>query len=70
MSPGYSPDVMRLMKIAALEVTVYAVATEPGRARLKRAREGYRKAVASGAKPIEGVGTAVAAFVGLYPGEP
>jgi phage tail sheath protein FI len=37
--------------------------TERGR----RARDVYAKEVASGAKPIEAVGTAVAAFVGLAP---
>jgi phage tail sheath protein FI len=55
----------RLVKIAALAVAVYAVTTKSGRERLKRAREAYAEEVASGAKPIEGVGTAVAAFVGL-----
>ena len=55
----------RLVKLAALAVAVYAVATKDGRERLKRAREAYSQEVASGAKPIEGVGTAVAAFVGL-----
>ena len=33
--------------------------------RLSRARDAYNQAVARGSKPIEGVGTAVAAFVGL-----
>ena len=55
----------RLVKIAALVVAVYAVATKSGRERLKRARETYTEEVASGAKPIEAVGTAIAAFVGL-----
>ena len=61
---------MRLVKIAALGVAVYTVATEGGRARLKRAREAYSKEVASGSKPIEAVGTAIAAFVGLAEGGP
>ena len=55
----------RLVKLAALAVAVYAVATKGGRERLKRAQEVYSEEVASGAKPIEAVGTAVAAFVGL-----
>jgi hypothetical protein len=38
--------------------------------RLPHAQNAYRKAVASGARPIEAVGTAVAAFVGLAPGGP
>ncbi len=56
---------MRLVKLAALAVAVYAVATKSGRERLKRAREAYSEEVASGSRPIEAVGTAVAAFVGL-----
>ena len=60
----------RLVKLAALAVAVYAVATKSGRERLKRAREAYSQAVASGSKPIEAVGTAVAAFVGLAEGGP
>lgn len=55
----------RLVKLAAIAVAVYAVATKSGRERLRRAREAYGQEVDSGAKPIEGVGTAVAAFVGL-----
>ena len=55
----------RLLKLAALAVAVYAVATKDGRERLKRAWEAYSKEVASGSRPIEAVGTAVAAFVGL-----
>jgi hypothetical protein len=35
-----------------------------------RARNAYEKEVSSGNKPIEGVATAVAAFVGLLPGGP
>ena len=60
----------RLVKVVVLAVAVYAFATESGRQRLKRARDAYGKAVASGSKPIEGIGTAVAAFVGLAPGGP
>ena len=36
----------------------------------RRAQAVYRKEIASGARPIEAVGTAVAAFVGLVPGGP
>jgi hypothetical protein len=62
--------VKRLATLGALALAVYAVATEGGRARLKRAREAYSKEVASGSRPIQAVGTAVAAFVGSDPGEP
>jgi hypothetical protein len=55
----------RAAKLVVLAVSVCAVATKSGRERLKRAREAYSRSIASGSKPIEGVGTAVAAFVGL-----
>ncbi len=35
--------------------------------RAKRARKVYIEEVSSGSKPIEAVGTAIAAFVGLVP---
>jgi len=55
----------RAAKLVFVAVAVYAVATKGGRERLKRAREAYTQSIASGSRPIEGVGTAVAAFVGL-----
>jgi hypothetical protein len=36
----------------------------------RRARQIYVEEVSSGSKPIQAVGTAVAAFVGLAPGTP
>jgi len=60
----------RAAKLVLLAVAVYAVATKRGRERLKRAREAYGQSIASGSRPIEGVGTAVAAFVGLADGGP
>jgi phage tail sheath protein FI len=47
----------------SLGVAVFAV-------RAKTARDVYVEEVSSGSKPIEGVGTAVAAFGGLLPGGP
>jgi hypothetical protein len=47
--------------LVGIGVVVAAVAAR----RARRARKAYADAVASGSKPIEGVGTAVAAFVGL-----
>ena len=67
---GYAPGVKRLLKITALAVALYAVATKSGRERVKRAQEAYSRKVTSGSRPIEAVGTAVAAFVGSDPGEP
>jgi hypothetical protein len=55
----------RAAKLVVIAVAAYAVATKGGRERLKRAREAYSHSIASGSRPIEGVGTAVAAFVGL-----
>ena len=60
----------RAAKVVVLAVAVYALATKSGRERLKRAQEAYRKEVAAGAKPIQAVGTAIAAFVGLAEGGP
>jgi hypothetical protein len=57
---------------AAVAVGVVAVtlASKKGRKRVKKAVGVYLDEVSSGAKPIEGVGTAIAAFVGLAPGGP
>ena len=60
----------RLAKFVILAVGVYAVATESGRKRVKRAQKAYTEEVASGARPIQAVGTSIAAFVGLAPGGP
>jgi hypothetical protein len=62
--------VKRAAKLVPLAIAVYAVATKSGRERLKRARETYNHEVSSGTKPIQAVGTAVAAFVGLAEGGP
>jgi hypothetical protein len=59
---GASP-VRRLVRLALITVAIKFVAK-----RLPHTQSAYRKAVASGARPIEAVGTAVAAFVGLGPG--
>lgn len=58
----------RLAKLLVLGVGVYAVATESGRKRVKRARKAYAEEVASGARPINAVGTSIAAFVGFAEG--
>jgi hypothetical protein len=48
-------------------VVVVAVAAKKAKKRGSRAVAVYVEEVSSGSKPIEGVGTAVAAFVGLGP---
>ena len=55
----------RAATVVAIALGVYAVATKGGRKRLQRARGAYMEEVSSGSKPIEGVGTAIAAFVGF-----
>jgi hypothetical protein len=55
----------RAATLAMVTVGVYAVATERGRKRLKRARDVFLREVNAGTRPIEAVGTAIAAFVGL-----
>jgi hypothetical protein len=60
MAQGERGGNLRRWAIISLGVAVLAV-------RANRAREVYLEEVSSGSKPIEGVGTAVAAFVGLAP---
>ena len=59
---------MRSLRRLLVLAVIATLATEHGRNRVRLAVDAYRKAVASGAKPIEAVGTAVAAFVGLVEG--
>jgi hypothetical protein len=51
--------------LAAIGVVVVAVAAKKAKKRVRRAVEVYTKEVSSGSRPIEAVGTAVAAFVGF-----
>lgn len=53
-------DNLRRWALIGLGLAVFAV-------RAERAREVYVKEVSTGSKPIEGVGTSIAAFVGLTP---
>jgi hypothetical protein len=53
--------------LAAVGVVVVVVAAKEAKKKASRAAAVYVEEVAAGAKPIEGVGTAVAAFVGLGP---
>ena len=57
---------MKRLLLVGLAVAFVVKFTDRGR----RAQAVYKKEVASGARPIEAVGTAVAAFVGLAPGGP
>jgi hypothetical protein len=56
--------------LAVGSVAVITLASKKGRKRVKKAVGVYVDEVSSGARPIEGVGTAIAAFVGLAPGGP
>ena len=60
----------RVARLGAIGLGVYVLATKGGRKRLRRARVVYTEEVATGTRPIEAVGTAVAAFVGLAEGGP
>jgi hypothetical protein len=51
-------------------VGIGVVAAVAARKRVRRAIDVYTREVSAGSKPIEAVGTAVAAFVGLAPGGP
>jgi hypothetical protein len=54
--------------LVGLGMGVVAAAARKTKKRARRAREVYLEEVSSGSKPIEAVGTAVAAFVGFGPG--
>lgn len=56
-------DNLKRWALISLGMAVFAV-------RANQAREVYVEESRRGARPIEGVGTAVAAFVGLAPGGP
>ena len=56
--------------LVALGAVAVGVAAKKGKRRVKVAVDAYTEAVSSGSRPIEGVGTAIAAFVGLAPGGP
>jgi hypothetical protein len=53
--------------LAGVGLVVVAVAAKKARKRGYRAAAFYVQEIESGSKPIEAVGTAVAAFVGLGP---
>jgi len=57
-----------MKRLVLLAVAIFAVTkyTERGR----RARKVYAEEVSSGSKPIQAVGTSIAAFVGLAPDPP
>jgi hypothetical protein len=52
----------------ALGAVLVLVAAKKGKKRVKAATSVYVEEVFSGARPIQAVGTAIAAFVGLAPG--
>lgn len=52
----------------AIGAVVVAVAAKKAKKRVKLSVDVYVEEVSSGARPIEAVGTSIAAFVGLAPG--
>jgi hypothetical protein len=62
-TPRSGQAVRRLVRLILI-----GAAAKVAKKRLPHAQQAYKKAVAAGARPIEAVGTAVAAFVGLAPG--
>ncbi|MDX6435177.1 MAG: hypothetical protein QOK34_11 [Gaiellaceae bacterium] len=53
--------------LAGVFVAAVAIAAKEGRKRVRLAVDAYMEEVSSGSKPIEGVGTAVATFIGFEP---
>jgi hypothetical protein len=51
--------------LLGLGLTVFVGAARKGKKRARRARGAYHREVSAGSRPIEAVGTAVAAFVGI-----
>jgi phage tail sheath protein FI len=51
--------------LGAIGVVVVAVAAKKAKKRVRKAAKVYIEEVSSGSRPIEAVGTAVAAFVGF-----
>lgn len=59
---------MRSLRRLLVLAVIATLATEQGRNRVRLAVDAYRKEVASGARPINAVGTSIAAFVGFAEG--
>jgi hypothetical protein len=57
----------RLAVVAVGAALVVVVAAKKGKKRVKAAASVYVEEVSSGARPIEAVGTSIAAFVGFAP---
>ena len=55
------------LAVVALGAALVVVAAKKGKKRVKAAAGVYVEEVSSGARPIEAVGTSIAAFVGLAP---
>lgn len=53
--------------LVGVGVVVVAAAVKEAKKRSRRARKVYVEEVSSGSRPIEAVGTAIAAFVGFDP---
>ena len=56
------------LAVVALGAALVVVAVKKGKKRVKAAASVYVEEVNSGARPIEAVGTSIAAFVGFAPG--
>jgi phage tail sheath protein FI len=55
------------LAVVAVGAALVIVAAKKGRKRVKAAASVYVEEVSSGARPIEAVGTSIAAFVGVAP---
>ena len=53
--------------VVAVAAALVVVAAKKGKKRVETATSVYVEEVSSGARPIEAVGTSIAAFVGLAP---
>jgi hypothetical protein len=56
--------------LGAIGVVAVAAVAKKAKKRARKAVKVYTEEISSGSRPIDAVGTAVAAFVGLAPGGP
>lgn len=61
--PRYAANEMKRLLLLGVAIALVVKFTERG----QRAKKVYIEEVSSGAKPIQAVGTSIAAFVGLTP---
>lgn len=60
----------RSVALVAAGATAVVLASKKGRKRVQRSVDIYVEELSSGSRPLDAVGTSIAAFIGLAPGGP